>query len=157
MKYHIDVQNVCGNPHVPDRFSLQRWVNAALENHMDSAEVCLRFVEIDEIHGLNRQYRHKDKPTNVLSFPFEIPEEIQMDPPLLGDIVICADIIEKEAEEQQKELIAHWAHMVIHGVLHLLGYDHIEDAEAEIMESMEIKLLADLDYPNPYIENSVND
>lgn len=104
----------------------------------------------EESQSLNSQYRGKDKPTNVLSFPFEVPDGIELD--LLGDLIICADVVEKEAQEQDKPLLHHWAHMVIHGTLHLLGYDHISDDEAEEMEALEIKLLAHLSIPDPYQE-----
>jgi probable rRNA maturation factor len=94
-------------------------------------------------------YRGMDKPTNVLSFPFEAPPGMEM--PLLGDLIICRQVVEKEAKEQDKELLAHWAHMVIHGSLHLLGYDHIVDEEAEEMESIETEIMQGLGYPDPYI------
>ena len=106
------------------------------------------FTGDDEVHELNREWRGKDKPTNVLSFPFEAPPGVDI--PLLGDIIICAAVVEHEASEQGKALEAHWAHMVIHGTLHLLGYDHIEEGEAEEMEGLEIRLLAGLGYANPY-------
>ncbi|WP_288791436.1 rRNA maturation RNase YbeY, partial [uncultured Enterobacter sp.] len=98
---------------------------------------------------LNLTYRGKDKPTNVLSFPFEAPPGIEM--PLLGDLIICRQVVEQEAKEQQKPLEAHWAHMVVHGSLHLLGYDHIEDDEAEEMESLETEIMLALGYEDPYI------
>jgi len=102
-----------------------------------------------ESRELNHTYRGKDKPTNVLSFPFEAPPGIEL--PLLGDLIICRQVVEQEAQEQEKTLEAHWAHMVIHGSLHLLGYDHIEDDEAEEMESLETEIMLALGYPDPYI------
>ena len=105
-------------------------------------------VNIDESQQLNKQYRHKDKPTNVLSFPFEVPEGIELN--LLGDLVVCAPVIQQEATEQGKVLFDHWAHMIIHGCLHLLGYDHINDTDADEMEALEIKILAQLSINNPY-------
>ena len=98
---------------------------------------------------LNHEYRGKDKPTNVLSFPFEAPPGIELD--LLGDLIICRQVVEKEAEEQSKPLLAHWAHMVVHGSLHLLGYDHIEDDEAEEMESLETEIMQTMGFEDPYI------
>ena len=98
--------------------------------------------------ALNRDYRGKDCPTNVLSFPMELPEEFNM--PMLGDLVICAPVVAREAEEQGKSPESHWAHMVVHGVLHLQGYDHQNSAEAEEMESLERRILAGLGYPDPY-------
>ena len=106
-------------------------------------------VDEAESHELNLTYRGKDKPTNVLSFPFEAPPGIEM--PLLGDLIICRQVVEQEAKEQQKPLEAHWAHMVVHGSLHLLGYDHIEDNEAEEMESLETEIMLALGYEDPYI------
>src|SRR5690606_24067449 len=93
-------------------------------------------------------YRHQDKPTNVLSFPADIPAELNL--PLLGDLVICAPVVEREAMEQRKTLEAHWAHMVVHGTLHLVGYDHITEPEAEEMESLETKILTGMGFPPPY-------
>lgn len=115
---------------------------------MSEAELSVRIVDEDESQALNLQYRGKDKPTNVLSFPCELPDGVEL--PLLGDLVICAQVVAKEALEQGKVLHAHWAHMVVHGTLHLLGYDHIEDGEAEEMEAIEIQVLLELGYPNPY-------
>jgi probable rRNA maturation factor len=116
----------------------------------DEAQLTIRITDEAEIQELNRTYRHKDKPTNVLSFPFEAPPGVEI--PLLGDIIICAAVVAREAGEQGKPLQAHWAHMVIHGTLHLLGYDHIDETEAEQMEGLEITLLAGLGYANPYQE-----
>ncbi len=143
----LDLQLASENAGIPSIEDFQRWVDAALAEH-DGAQLTVRVVDEDEITELNRTYRNKDKPTNVLSFPFEAPAEIEL--ALLGDIVICAKVVQDEAAEQGKPLQAHWAHMVIHGCLHLLGYDHLEDQEAESMEGVEISLLADLGYANPY-------
>ena len=109
---------------------------------------------VDEAEGreLNRTWRQKDYATNVLSFPADVPDEL-LDIPLLGDLVICVAVVEREAAEQGKELEAHWAHLVIHGCLHLLGYDHIDDDEAEEMETLEQTLLAELGHPDPYADD----
>ena len=163
MTIELDIQHACTN-NIPTNEQFQLWVNSALNNNtlqidpienqetqteeQPDYELTIRLVDTVESQQLNHQYRDKDKPTNVLSFPFEVPEGIELD--LLGDIVICADIVEQEASEQHKALEQHWAHMVIHGCLHLLGYDHISDNEALTMEAIEIKLLAQLGYNNPY-------
>ena len=155
MNIQLDVQYAIvdsdndGEPPSPDL--IQTWVEAALSGQRDEAELTVRIVDADEIQQLNNTYRHKDKSTNVLSFPFEQPEGID-ELPLLGDVVICASVVESEAIQQAKPSDAHWAHMVVHGVLHLLGYDHIEDQEAEEMESLEIQVLEKLGVSNPYIE-----
>ncbi len=152
MKYKVNLQIASASKNLPNRFQIQRWVTKALEYRLETAELCIRIVDEDESQELNNLYRHKPYPTNVLSFPSALPEEVKLEKPLLGDLVICAPIIEKEAAEQHKTLEAHWAHMVIHGILHLLGYDHIVDEEAEIMETIEIALLHSLGFANPYGE-----
>ncbi|MFU8838246.1 MAG: rRNA maturation RNase YbeY [Thiohalomonadaceae bacterium] len=144
----LDLQIASNAPNLPSAAELERWAGAALAGQPEEAELTIRIVDEDEIQQLNRDYRGKDYTTNVLSFPFEAPPG--MDLPLLGDVVICAGVVAREAAEQDKALHAHWAHMVIHGCLHLLGHDHIEEAEADQMEGLEIHLLAALGYPNPY-------
>lgn len=135
---------------LPDTNTLEAWVNTVLENFVtDTHELTLRFVDEPESQQLNYQYRHKDKPTNVLSFPFECPPDIPIQ--LLGDLVICVPVVMKEATEQNKSFSAHLTHMIVHGVLHLLGYDHIEDDEAEEMESLEVDILAKLNIDDPYL------
>ncbi len=133
---------------LPDEGLIAQWVEAAIGSGLDEAELTVRIVEPEEIRTLNATYRHKDKPTNVLSFPFEAPSGVEL--PLLGDIIVCAQVVADEAKEQGKPLEAHWAHMVVHGTLHLLGYDHIDDTEADEMEALEIAILERLGYPNPY-------
>lgn len=154
MNYHIDLQNAVNDDEIPNRFLLQRWVNEALTSRMETAELCIRVVDETEITALNSQYRKKDKPTNVLSFPSDIPTEIKLETPYLGDLVVCASVLSQEAQQQNKTLEAHWAHIIIHGVLHLLGYDHIKDDEAELMEGIEIEILNRLGYANPYEVNA---
>jgi len=151
MKHNIDIQNTL-EPEpgsLPTNKQLEHWANQTLSGLKNVSEMTIRIVDVSEIQSLNQTYRHKDNPTNVLSFPSEIPDEINL--ALLGDIVICSSVVEKEAIEQQKSLDAHWAHMVIHGTLHLLGYDHLDDSEAEEMESKEIEILGHFGYPNPYL------
>jgi probable rRNA maturation factor len=108
----------------------------------------VRIVDEQESAELNEQYRHKQGPTNVLSFPFECPPGVELN--LLGDLVICAPVVQREAQQQQKQELAHWAHMVVHGTLHLLGYDHLQQDEAEAMENREIRIMEDLGYSDPY-------
>ncbi|NQZ94301.1 MAG: rRNA maturation RNase YbeY [Moritella sp.] len=134
---------------LPTEAQLNAWLHSVVKRFQDSAEVTIRIVDNAESQQLNNDYRGKDKPTNVLSFPFEVPEGIELD--LLGDLIICKQVVEREAKEQQKPLTAHWAHMVIHGTLHLLGYDHIIDDEAEEMEGLETEIMLELEFEDPYI------
>ena len=149
MELHIDVQREVDA--LPKDEDLNKWVNETLmvEKH-GNAELTIRFVDEKESAELNKQYRHKTGSTNVLSFPFEAPPEVELD--LLGDLIICSDVVKKQASEQRKEELAHWAHMVVHGTLHLLGYDHLTDDEAVIMETKEIQILSQLGYTDPYRE-----
>ncbi|GIU31078.1 rRNA maturation RNase YbeY [Shewanella schlegeliana] len=146
----LDLQVAVEGFELPSQADLELWVKTALRDTMSEAELTIRIVDVEESQELNNTYRGKDKPTNVLSFPFEAPPGIEL--PLLGDLVICAAVVKQEAIDQNKPLIAHWAHMVVHGCLHLLGYDHIDDSEAEEMESLEIQLIESLGYTNPYKE-----
>ncbi|MBJ2146227.1 rRNA maturation RNase YbeY [Vibrio sp. IB15] len=134
---------------LPTEQDIQFWLDKTIPQFQKSAELTIRIVDTEESHQLNHEYRGKDKPTNVLSFPFEAPPGIELD--LLGDLIICRQVVEKEAEEQNKPLLAHWAHMVVHGSLHLLGYDHTEDDEAEEMESLETEIMQAMGFEDPYI------
>ncbi|NHB94183.1 rRNA maturation RNase YbeY [Photorhabdus cinerea] len=146
----FDLQIACKNLQgLPEETLFQRWLDGVLPQFQSESEVTIRIVDEAESHNLNLTYRGKDKPTNVLSFPFEAPPTVDL--PLLGDLIICRQVVEKEAEEQQKTVEEHWAHMVIHGCLHLLGYDHIEDDEAEEMESLETEIMQKLGYSDPYL------
>lgn len=146
----LDLQLACESEQgLPTEADFQRWLEAVLPQFQPESEVTIRLVDEAESRELNHTYRAKDKPTNVLSFPFEAPPGIEL--PLLGDLIICRQVVEAEAADQEKTLEAHWAHMVIHGSLHLLGYDHIEDDEAEEMESLETEIMLALGYPDPYI------
>ncbi len=142
-----DVQRAVDAPDLPDDQALTRWANAAWLQAHDS-EVTIRIVDVAESADLNQQYRGKNGPTNVLSFPFEAPAGITL--PLAGDLVIAADVVRNEAGAHNKALEALWAHVVVHGVLHLQGYDHIYENDAEVMEGLEIRLLDQLGYANPY-------
>ena len=146
----LDLQIASTDPDIPDDAAFEAWVRAGLAGRVPAAELSIRVVDEDEARELNDTYRGRDYPTNVLSFPAELPEGV--DVPLLGDLVICAPVVAREAIDQDKPTEAHWAHMVIHGLLHLLGYDHMEDAEAQVMEAEERVLLARLGYPDPYAE-----
>lgn len=149
---YLDIQIATETSDYPSKPQFQQWVDAVLTDQEQNSEIVIRLVDATESAELNQQYRHKQGPTNILSFPFEAPDGIEMD--LLGDLVICAPKIADEARQQNKPLNDHWAHITIHGVLHLLGYDHIEDSEAEEMETLEIKLLNMLKIANPYQEES---
>ena len=142
----IATENIEG---LPTEEQIAQWATAAVQPEWDEVEMTVRIVDEAESHELNSTYRGKDRPTNVLSFPFECPDEVEL--PLLGDLVICRQVVEREAAEQEKPLMAHWAHMVVHGSLHLLGYDHIEDDEAEEMESLETQIMQGLDFDDPYL------
>ena len=144
----VDLQLACGDKAVPEENDFQRWVEAALTPYKKTFELTIRIFSLDESRQLNHQYRGKDKATNVLSFPFEVPEGIELD--LLGDLVICVDVVEQEATEQHKSSNAHWAHMTVHGCLHLLGFDHIEDDDADEMEALETKIITGLGFAGPY-------
>ncbi|CAH8200786.1 rRNA maturation RNase YbeY [Vibrio aestuarianus] len=150
MSIELDLQlAVESEQGLPTLNDFSQWLNKAVTPFQTQAEVTIRVVDIQESQQLNREYRGKDKPTNVLSFPFEAPQGMEID--LLGDLVICRQVVEQEAQEQNKPLMAHWAHMVVHGSLHLLGYDHIEDDEAEEMESLETEIMLDMGFEDPYI------
>lgn len=154
MNLQVDIQSVSSEP-APEEEDIRRWISAALHQHPEDAELTVRIVDIDEMTTLNQTYRGKSGPTNVLSFPSDLPAELEL--PLLGDIVICAPVVAREATEQHKQALAHWAHMTVHGTLHLLGYDHLDEAEALAMESLETAILATLDYPCPYQTSSATE
>lgn len=149
MALELDVQYATGSAAgLPARRSIESWVRAALAGRRRGAQLAVRIVTEDEGRALNERYRRRAGPTNVLSFPFEHPG--RMRPPLLGDIVLCAPVVQREAAAQGKAPRAHWAHLVVHGVLHLLGHDHEDAREAARMEGLETKILATLGYPDPY-------
>ncbi|RKZ36817.1 MAG: rRNA maturation RNase YbeY [Gammaproteobacteria bacterium] len=158
----VDVQYASAEANLPNKKTLSHWINVAfscipLEQTGDlpckilpqrQVEMTIRLVDETEGTQLNETWRGGVGPTNVLSFPFECPPGVDM--PLLGDIIICAPLVAREATKQNKSLSAHWTHLVIHGTLHLLGYDHIEESQAQLMENLEIRILHDLGYSNPY-------
>ena len=159
MKLSLDCQKACEDG-IPAQDKLESWIETTLiaaQQNQDRG-LTIRFVESDESRQLNSNYRQKDQPTNVLSFPFEQPigVEDQEVNNYLGDLVICSAVVIQEAILQNKSLQAHWAHMCVHGCLHLLGFDHITTEDAERMEQLEIEVLKKLSIPNPYIEASKN-
>jgi probable rRNA maturation factor len=146
--HHIVIQYAVPKK-TPGSVLLKRWANATL-GKKNPAEVTIRIVNTDEMTDLNTTYRNKKGPTNVLAFPFDMPKELNDDITILGDVVICSDVVEREAKEQDKTSKAHWAHMIVHGILHLLGHDHVIEKDAIIMETKETRILKTLGFPNPY-------
>ncbi|MGL5226428.1 MAG: rRNA maturation RNase YbeY [Aeromonas sp.] len=154
MNVTLDLQLACASTDgLPTQAQLQSWLDGTILGFQPEAEVTVRIVDEAESHELNLTYRGKDKSTNVLSFPFEAPPGMAL--PLLGDLVICRQVVERESTEQSKPLQAHWAHMVVHGSLHLLGYDHIDDEEAEEMEQLERDIMQELGFSDPYLNDEV--
>lgn len=153
MNLILEVENASGCDDVPDDPEVRSWVSAALSHpqidlQRTAVELSVRIVDSAESQTLNQRYRGRDKPTNVLSFPANLPPELEL--PLLGDLVICAPLVVKEAQQQHKAPQAHWAHMLVHGTLHLLGYDHIDENEAETMEALETDIMTGLGFAPPY-------
>jgi probable rRNA maturation factor len=150
----LDIRNDCGAS-TPPADALEEAVRAALSvaDYRDAQpEVSLCIVDRETMRELNHRYRHQDRATNVLSFPSDLPTDVPL--AHLGDIVVCAPLLDDEARQQGKAIAAHWAHLLIHGTLHLLGYDHIDDAEAARMEALETRALATLGWPCPYREHA---
>lgn len=156
MPVHVDMQIAVDQPlDLPAADEFTQWAQQALAGSVAEAELTIRIVDEDESAQLNRQYRHKQGATNVLSFPFAT--DVPLPVTLLGDLVICAAVVEREAQQQCKDRRAHWAHMVVHGCLHLLGYDHIEEQQAQQMEALEVEYLALLGFSNPYEVNDTHE
>jgi probable rRNA maturation factor len=150
MTIQIDIQNACADPVPVSNQQISEWVCTALKSHTEKSELTVRLVDLDEMIHLNHTYRKQNKPTNVLSFPSHLPDNILLEHPFLGDIIICPAVLQTESLTLHTELLAHWAHIIIHGVLHLLGYDHIDINDALIMQKHEIKALEILGFNNPY-------
>ena len=156
----LEIQNSINSKQLPCEKEISLWVKKTLavsQSKIIEAELTVRIVSKEESQQINLDYRSKDKPTNVLSFPFEIPNGLPAEvlknenmENILGDLAICEDIVIQEAIEQNKQVNHHWAHMIVHGVLHLLGYDHISDSEAEVMEDLEISILKLFSIESPY-------
>ena len=167
IKVDVDLQNPNEAESLPALSKLESWCEACIQTQSiakafdDSLSVLIRVVDIDESAHLNQKYREKDGPTNVLSYPNDVPEfmldiaELKEQNSHLGDLVICEPLVISEASEQNKPITAHWAHLIVHGILHLQGFDHINDAEALAMESLEIKILEQLGFDNPYSDLSI--
>lgn len=149
-KLDLDVSVSYGLPRkgLPAAVSFRRWAEAAARGRIHRGDLAIRVVDTKEGRALNHHYRGKDYATNVLSFPVDLPEGVDL--PMLGDLVICAPVVAREAKEQRKPLAAHYAHLTVHGVLHLLGLDHEDEREAEAMEQLEREILAELGLPDPY-------
>lgn len=150
----VEVQRVFDSPDVPATEFLVDWARYAMEGRCEAMEIVIRVVDLDESEDLNRRFRMKDGPTNILSFAYD-SDPVPGQRGLLGDLVVCAPLVECEAVQQNKGLAAHWAHLLVHGVLHLSGFDHIRQEDAEIMEAEEIRLLSDRGVANPYEETAV--
>lgn len=147
----ITLQTATRIKHYPRRRRIQAWVDAALSGRDDPAELVIRLVDEQESARLNECYRHKAGPTNVLSFPFEMPAVMTGNAPtFLGDLVICVPVLEQEAKRQNKIPEHHWAHIIIHGVLHLIGYDHVREEQAVVMENTEKAILRQFNIDDPY-------
>jgi probable rRNA maturation factor len=156
MTMHIDIQHACNNETPEPDKVLKLWAETALQHNQVSGELTLRFVEPLEIQELNRTFRKQDKTTNVLAFPTELPDEVMLELPFLGDVIICPEVLAEESIRLEKPIKAHWAHIIIHGILHLLGYDHIEDKDAEEMQRLEAEVLQQLGFANPYNDEEYN-
>jgi len=144
----VDVQYGCRNRDNPSARTIRHWVRTCLQNQRQRTELTVRIVGRAEGAKLNERWRQQLGPTNVLSFPFGVTP---LQPALLGDIVVCAPVVKLEAAQQKKDLSAHWAHMIVHGVLHLLGFDHTRPRDASKMEAQEVRILQNLGYTNPYL------
>lgn len=157
MTLELEVQNASAMEDVPTEEEFRRWVELILAEKGEFL-LAVRIVDAEEMQALNSQYRGEDKPTNVLSFPTEIPdpvtEKLRFKP--LGDVVLCAPVVLREAADQKKPLKNHWAHLTVHGILHLLGHDHHDEEEARAMESLEREYLCDLGIPDPYVHPQGN-
>jgi probable rRNA maturation factor len=149
IQFDVSVSYGLARVGLPSAQSFKKWAAAAVKGRILRADLAIRVVDNKEARALNRHYRGKDYATNVLSFPADLPEGVNL--PLLGDLVICAPVVAKEAKEQGKAVAAHYAHLTVHGVLHLLGLDHEDDREALLMEQIERDILADLGFPDPYL------
>ncbi|MCK5894533.1 MAG: rRNA maturation RNase YbeY [Endozoicomonadaceae bacterium] len=154
MAVYVDLQVASESVNLPSKETLTHWAKAAIGHAREETEISIRIVDMEEGAKLNQTWRHQPGATNVISFPSDLPEELCL--PLIGDLAVCAPVVEREAEEQNKSLNAHWAHMIIHGTLHLLGYDHIEDSDALKMEAFETQVLTGLGYPAPYAMDDIS-
>jgi probable rRNA maturation factor len=152
MSYFIDIQQACEEEPPVSTNRLTQWIELTLSQQQQSGELTLRLVGPEEMTHLNFTYRKQNKVTNVLAFPANLPKDIKLEVPLLGDVIICPSVLQEESQALKKPLQAHWAHIVVHGVLHLLGFDHVQEEDAPIMQAQEINLLRQLGFSNPYEE-----
>lgn len=150
-QYHIDIQQACEMPLPVTDEMITQWAELALSSQTKAAELTIRLVDVDEITHLNFHYRKQNKPTNVLAFSSSLPAGVTLEYPLLGDVIICPAVVAQESVDLHKSIEAHWALMVIHGTLHLLGLDHIQDDDAVVMQALEVELLAKAGFDNPYM------
>jgi probable rRNA maturation factor len=150
MTFYIDIQKATEEPIPVTEEQLTSWASLTIEAHQAEAELTLRIVDKEEMTALNGTYRKQPKPTNVLAFPSELPEDVILPCPFLGDVIICPEVLSQESQELKITPEAHWAHIVIHGILHLLGFDHSNEKDTPIMQALEINLLERLGYANPY-------
>lgn len=148
MTIELELQIASDAQTLPHPAQFREWIGNTLDGKYDNVELTIRIVDVEEMTELNETYRKKHGPTNVLSFPADIEADFGIH--LLGDIIVCAPVVQQEAADANIDLIAHWAHMVVHGTLHLLGYDHIDSNEADVMEEIETQILTRLGYPAPY-------
>jgi probable rRNA maturation factor len=151
----IEIDNECPAFPCPDENKIEQWIAATLDQKVDAASVAIKIIDEKAMQALNETFRQKAKPTNILSFPSQLPELLKGD--FLGDLAICAPVVQQEASAQHKNLESHFAHLIVHGTLHLLGYDHIQEADALEMENEEIRILNQLGYPDPYFIEITHD
>ena len=151
MKLELELQSTLESAAIPPEQEFRYWAEAALAGHREEAELVIRLVDEAESRELNSRYRGIDAPTNILSFPASVPEVVET--ALLGDLLIAVPVVEREAQQQGKRIEAHWAHLVVHGVLHLLDYTHSDAQDAAIMERLEQEIMAGLGFPDPYAES----
>lgn len=148
MSINLTIQNPSKIKTIPTKKQFIIWIKAVLGLQHKNYEILIRIVDKKEITKINKTYRNKNKLTNIISFEFDPPPGVKTN--FLGDLVICASVVRAEAKLQYKTMVSHWAHLTIHGILHLLGYDHINNIDAEEMENLEVKILKNLNFPDPY-------
>ena len=151
----IDIDNECPEFPCPDESNIERWIGATLEQKVTDANIAIKIINGPTMKLLNEAYRKKPKTTNILSFPSQLPKELAGN--FLGDLAICAPVVQQEAQDQNKPLEMHFAHLVVHGTLHLLGYDHVDEEDAKLMENEEIRILNLLGFPDPYFTEITHD
>lgn len=155
MTIELELQLASKAKTLPHPSQFREWIGNTLRNKVDNVELTIRIVDEPEMSELNSTFRKKSGPTNVLSFPYEKTQDFDSD--LLGDIVICAPVVQKEANDANIDLLARWAHMVVHGALHLIGYDHMQEAEASEMEELETQILGNMGFAAPYHDRELHD